>query len=327
LAVVAIAHNIDSENVNVVFEFQAWATQYGKSYPDTNTWEHAFHNFQMNTKRVAEFAASNPEATFGMTKFADLSAAEFKAKYLTARIDGLTESIRSVNPSLVAPRPSGTPPATWDWRKENAVTAVKNQGDCGSCWAFSTTENVESMWFLANHTLPILGPQQLVDCDPQSQGCNGGWTYWAFEYLMTAGGLESEKSYPYTGENGNCKFAKSKIVADLKNYSFAIPPCESGACTDQDMTLLRSQLAEIGPLSICVDAEPWQLYSSGILSNCPMDAGDIDHCVQLVGYNWPSKYWIVRNSWAEDWGIDGYIWLSTAKNTCGMGDVVTYAIV
>jgi len=250
-------------------------------------------------------------------------------------------------PSLVKTR---APPAQWDWSNyystaikanTSAIGPVKDQQQCGSCWAFSTTENFESMTFLANpfvvqpdksNFLPILGPQQLVDCDPQSQGCGGGWTYWAFEYLLTAGGQESEINYPYTAQNGNCAFDATKIDAKIANYSFAInPPCEEGSCPVVD-DQLRVALQQIGPLSVCVNAETWSDWTGPqpmAAADCPGDAGDLDHCVQLTGYSWNDPtyggYWILRNSWNTNWGQSGFMFLSTGGNACGLGDVVTYA--
>jgi C1A family cysteine protease len=228
----------------------------------------------------------------------------------------------------VKPAPTGlAPPATFNWVSQGATTPVKDQQQCGSCWAFSTTENFESMTYLATKQLPVLGPQQLVDCDPQSQGCGGGWTYWAFQYLLSAGGQERESDYPYTAQDGTCAFDASKIAAKLTNYTFATTPCESGSCPVQD-DKLRTQLYAEGPLSICVNAATWSDWTGPepmTADSCPGDADELDHCVQLVGYDWPNKYWIVRNSWNTDWGQSGFIYLQTEGNTCGLDDVVTYA--
>jgi C1A family cysteine protease len=306
-----------------------WKQSFGKMYESDEALDHAFDNWVATKARNVELSAQHPDAQFGMTKFADLSPVEFKKLYLNAEV-GMQVAGLDLPVTEVSARAVEATPTTFDWRKLNAVTPVKNQGQCGSCWAFSTTESVESQWFLANNTIPVLGPQQLVDCDTTSQGCNGGWTYWAFAYLMKAGGLESEASYPYTAANGICKFKASKVVAKVANYSFAIPPCESGTCKSQNEVNLRAQLSTIGPLSICVNANPWQTYSSGVLSNCPGAANDLDHCVQMVGYDMTATkpYYIVRNSWGADWGNAGYIYVAAnGKNECGVADVATYAIV
>jgi len=271
--------------------------------------------------RQADCAARKCRTQWGLTKFSDMSSAEFKQMYLTARIEPSKHHHVAAKPHIV-------PPKTFDWRTKGAITPVKDQAQCGSCWAFSTTENVESMWFLSTKTLPILAPQQLVDCDPQSQGCGGGWTYWAFEYLMNAGGQMAESAYPYHAVNQPCQFKKNKIVAKVFNYTFAIPPCEQGDCPSQDEDLMQEQLAKVGPFSVCVNAASWSDYQGGVVEgdSCPGGAQTLDHCVQAVGYDQNQGYWIVRNSWNTNWGDKGYIYLQLGTNTCGVADVVTFGV-
>jgi len=326
LAVVASAVIVDHDNVNAAFKFAKFQADFGKSYESTAAWDSAFSNFQAALKRIAAAEARGVKNVFGITKFSDLSTEEFRSQYLMPK-GSIDVASMAQKFSVKNGKRHADPPATFDWRDKNAVTPVKDQQQCGSCWAFSTTENFESMTFLAGNPIPTLGPQQLVDCDPQSQGCGGGWTYWAFEYLLTAGGQESESNYPYTAENGQCAFKSSLIDARLSNFSFATNPCESGSCPVQD-DMLRTSLSTIGPLSICVNAAIWSDWSGPAplpASECPGDADELDHCVQLVGYDWNQSYWIVRNSWNTDWGVQGYIYLETGGNTCGLGDVVTYA--
>jgi len=319
---------IDSSNAEAALKFQKFQTDFGKKYETTAAWEHAFINFQAALKRIAAYEARGVTGVYGITKFSDLSTEEFRSQYLLPKGSiKASELAQRFEVNAAPAKRHAPPPATFDWRSKNAVTPVKDQQQCGSCWAFSTTENFESMRFLAGYPIPTLGPQQLVDCDPQSQGCGGGWTYWAWEYLLSAGGQESESSYPYTAQTGTCQFDATKIDATLQNFTFATVPCESGSCPTQD-DLLRQQLVEVGPLSICVNAATWSDWM-GLApipaSECPGDADELDHCVQLTGYDWNKGYWIVRNSWNTDWGIQGYIYLATGGNTCGLGDVVTYA--
>jgi len=320
------AFEVDASNLETAVAFQKYMTDFDKQYQSTAEWDSAFANFKATLARIAAAEARGVVGVYGLTKFSDLSKEDFRAKYLMPKgsVDIKSLANRFAVADLNAP---GADPATWDWRDEKAVTPVKDQQQCGSCWAFSTTENFESMTFLSGQPIPTLGPQQIVDCDTQSQGCGGGWTYWAFEYLLKAGGQETEANYPYTAQDGTCAFSPSKIAARVQNYTFATTPCESGSCPVQDDTL-RTALHTIGPLSICVNAETWSDWL-GLkpipASECPGDADELDHCVQLVGYNWPSQYWIVRNSWNTDWGVAGYIYLQTGGNTCGLGDVVTFA--
>jgi len=326
----AFALVVNKDNAENVFKFTAWAEKYNKQYESTAAYDHAFQNFLKFQAKVAKLQAecrrTNCKTQWGMTKFADLSDQEFKSMYLNAQPMHLDAPI---NVSHIHTRRA---PSKFDWRSQNGVvTPVKDQGQCGSCWAFSTTENVESMCFLKYKNQKILGPQQLVDCDPQSQGCGGGWTYWAFEYLINAGGQELESDYPYVAQNQPCQFDKSKIACAVKDFKYAIDPCKSGDCTGQIKLegQLRDKLAMVGPFSICVNAASWSAYQGGVMSgaSCPGGAGYIDHCVQLVGFDMSQNYYIVRNSWNTNWGDQGYIYLQTDSNTCALADVVTYAVI
>jgi len=173
------------------------------------------------------------------------------------------------------------------------------------------------------HAIPTLSPQQIVDCDTTSYGCNGGWTESAFMYVEQQGGLDTEASYPYAGVNQNCAFKPSSVGAKVSGYKYAAPPCND-TCDHQDEAALRASLTTLGPLSICVDASNWSDYVGGVFSDCSHNYADQDHCVQLVGYNWSKGYWIVRNSWNTDWGLDGYIYLKTGINACGLVDDADY---
>jgi len=224
--------------------------------------------------------------------------------------------------NILTPRIGG--PTTFDWRDHGAVTAVKDQGQCGSCWAFSVTENVESVWILSkgltNTTLPPLAPQQIVDCDTSDAGCDGGNPPTAYDYIISAGGLDGEKDYPYTAQDGTCSFKASAVVAKISNFKYA---------TSGDEDTMRDNLASWAPLSICVDARYWQDYTGGIMAEWQCDwVVQLDHCVQAVGYDTTAStpFWIVRNSWGTDWGEAGYIRLQYGANTCGLTDESTSAV-
>jgi len=228
-----------------------------------------------------------------------------------------------VEPQVIQPdeytyyEPMVNAPTTFDWRSKGGVTSVKNQEQCGSCWAFSATENIESVYKLAGHSMPILGPQQIVDCDKSDYGCSGGWPRLAYTYVIQAGGQDQESCYPYTARDGSCKFKSTCIGAKIKSYQ------NIAKTEDQIQTALVNQ----APLSICVDASSWSSYRGGVMmaSSC---GHSIDHCVQLVGYDSTKStpYWIVRNSWGTDWGLSGYIYLQMGKNTCAMNNDVTTAV-
>jgi C1A family cysteine protease len=229
-------------------------------------------------------------------------------------------------------------PDSVDWSTKGATTPVKDQGACGSCWAFSATEGVESGVFMATGELPSLATQQIISCDenePDGGGCDGGDLPGAFAYVMSAGGLDSEADYPdssQSGFTGQCKW-DGDVVAQVTDWKYAITPCakseqdEGGACDQQDEDGLKAALNTYGPLSICLNANTWDFYSGGVLSGkCSGAWDDMDHCVQLVGYDATAStpYWKVRNSWGSSWGENGFIRLPMGVNSCGVANEATF---
>jgi len=282
--------------------------------------ENRFQNFLESIKTVAQLNERKGGATFGLTKFADLTRFDFRSTYL------LPTPITPTPHEVPAVKANAPAPQTIDWRTKGVVTRVKNQEQCGSCWAFSATETIESAWMLAKHiqntTFKPLGPQQIVDCDDSDDGCNGGNPPTAYQYVITAGGQETETAYPYTGQDGNCKFEKSKVEVSISDWKYA--------CSEEDETTLKNNVATKGPLSICVDAANWQYYQGGVMTGwqCAW-INLLDHCVQAVGYDMTAStpYWLVRNSWSTDWGEQGYIRLQYGDNTWGLTNEATYVIV
>eukprot|EP00029_Vermamoeba_vermiformis_P002622 TRINITY_DN129_c0_g1_i1.p1 TRINITY_DN129_c0_g1~~TRINITY_DN129_c0_g1_i1.p1 ORF type:complete len:338 (-),score=78.92 TRINITY_DN129_c0_g1_i1:43-1056(-) len=303
-------------------DFQLFTKTYNKKYAsDTETLQR-FEIFKQSLKRVEERTKAFPNgATYGITKFSDLTQDEFRSRYLMTRKIATTPEPKA---NTKVPEIKALP-ATVDWRLKGYVTPVKDQGDCGSCWAFSATETIESAWIQAGKATAdklALSPQQIVDCDDWVFGCGGGQTGSAFNYVLGYGGIESNASYPYTAEGGSCAFNKSEVVAKIKSWNYANSWYNEAE--------LQQSLAAIGPLSICLDAANWQDYTNGVMTweECAW-INLLDHCVQLVGYNTtaPTPYWIVRNSWNTDWGIDGYIYLSMGSDTCGLAHDATYVVV
>jgi len=320
LVAVALAIPSDEE---LKAQFAEFTQTYQKTYT-TNEVELRFTNFKASVARYEAMNAASKDAKFGITKFSDMSEEEFRSTILMKNVPQKSHNA----PVIGVATPNPMVPATYDWRDHGAVTPVKDQGQCGSCWAFSATEAIESAWILKGHATAStvnLAPQQIVDCDTIGgvQGCNGGETESAYEYIAQAGGQEPESDYPYTGVNGKCKFQVKDVDAKISTYSSIA----------KDESALPTNLASIGPLSICLDAAHWQDYTSGVLSNIqccpPFGMCQMDHCVQLVGYNTtaPTPYWIVRNSWNTNWGVQGYIYLEMNKNTCGITNDVTWPTV
>jgi C1A family cysteine protease len=303
--------------------FQQWFLEQGKVYATEDEMSLRFNNFKESVKRIninnayADMRGSG--AKFGLNKFSDMSPAEFSEKVLMKPFTPAAAQYKQKN--MLNPRI--TSPDTFDWRTKGAVTAVKDQGQCGSCWAFSVTENIESVWILyrglTNETLPPLAPQQIVDCDTSDLGCSGGNPPTAYDYVQSAGGLDDEKDYPYTAQDGTCAFKSADVVARITGYKYA---------TDGDESTMKDNLASWAPLSICVDARYWQDYTSGVMTEWQCDwIVQLDHCVQAVGYDTTAStpFWIVRNSWGTDWGENGYIRLQYGTNTCGLTQEATTA--
>jgi len=222
---------------------------------------------------------------------------------------------------VAVPRSKTNAPAAFDWRTKGAVTPVKDQEQCGSCWAFSVAETAESAYILAgkaNASSLRVSEQQIVDCDQSDAGCDGGNPETAWQYIIGAGGLDSEASYPYQATDGTCRFKKQNVVASVSAWKYAT--------SSYDETTLQNNLFT-EPLSICVDAANWQDYTSGVMSawDCAWLV-QLDHCVQLVGYatnDGSTPYWIVRNSWSTSWGESGYIRLEMGDNCCGLTEEAT----
>lgn len=307
--------------LSVEQEFQAWMRQHGKSYTGAE-YERRFMNYKQTSLRIVrqtlQARTDGLDTEFAHNKFSDMSPAEFKAKYLNGyqRSEALLAQGKRVEIEVT------DVPSSWNWVTQGKTTPVKDQQQCGSCWAFSATEGVESAWLMANKSQIILSPQQIVSCDTVDQGCNGGDLPTAFAYVKKAG-LESNADYPYTsggGNTGHCKYDASKVQVHISGFEYAV---HDGRKND---TILATASYAHGPLSICVDAETWQNYNGGIIKkNC---GTSLDHCVQLVGWGVQSstEYWIVRNSWNTDWGKDGYIWIekNSGRDLCGITEEATW---
>jgi len=315
----------DAKEFLVRKQFEEFKNKYGKTYPTAEEEAYRLSVFKQSLERVAK----KDKSIFGITKFSDLTPQEFRQGYLTYRPSG-------VDPSRKVTQPSNkySTPTSFDWRSYGAVTPVKDQGYCGSCWAFSTTETIESAWYLAGNPLTEFSVAQIVQCDTKDAGCNGGDPPLAYEYVESAGGLATEADYPYPksmsyGVTGTCSSSFTVSGGDISGYSYATTPCTSRKCDDQDEDTLAANLASEQPASICVDASTWSDYTGGVMdsSDCSSGYYNLDHCVQLVGYSsYGSRngYWIVRNSWGTSWGEDGYIYLALGSNTCGVADEATF---
>jgi len=287
--------------------FGRFMKEYKKTYDTVEEYSERLAVFADNMERVAKMNAEhvliNGEAVFGVTKFSDLSPKEFKSIYLTYRPSNATKEYVTFD---------GPVANDVDWVSKGAVTSVKDQGRCGSCWAFSAVAAIESYAELAGKGLKVLSAQQVNSCDKRDGGCNGGNTETAYQYVKGAGGIELNSDYPYTsggGSTGSCKFNSGRVAISITGYK-SVGRGESS---------LKSAL-NAGPASLCLAASSWQSYRGGILSKCD---NNVDHCVQGTGYS-GSSYWRIRNSWGTGWGESGFIRLAQGQDLCKVSDDTTY---
>lgn len=291
-------------------QFMKFVSKYGKSYGTKSELEFRQEQFKANLAQIAEDNSSNGNTyTLGINKFADYTHEEFKA------LLGYKKSPLVLRDRQTKNLSTDNLPASVDWRQKGALNPVKDQGHCGSCWAFSTIGVLESRHFIQTGELLSLSEQQLVDCagkyNPVNQGCDGGEMYAAFDYAKTDA-LELETNYPYKAVDQTCTSdaVKGKVFV---TESYDVPPGDA----DQ----LRAAIAQ-GPVSIALRAEDrvFQFYQSGVL-NSKKCLTELDHGVVAVGYGEEGgvPYFLIRNSWGAGWGDNGHIKVAALPGTDGKG--------
>ena len=294
--------------------FHDYKVHHRKHYFNEEEHNFRFNVWMANRAKIMEHNA-NPEKTFtmGTNQFTDLTTEEFLRLYTGANPDLMPaeDEAKTVYYDGVLKLPSSV-----DWSKKGAVTGVKNQGQCGSCWAFSSTGALEGAYFLKHGSLKSFSEQQLVDCTYGSgnYGCNGGMPYYSFKY-WEKDYSEQESDYSYTAKDGSCHYESNKGVTKDTNYYHV---------SSSDSQIKQGVNAR--PLSVCVDATPLQHYSSGVVSpnSC---STRINHAVLMVGYDDSKNAWKVKNSWGTGWGLSGYFWIAQGANTCGIRSYVYYPTV
>lgn len=315
--VLATVGNTDAHKPDYQKMWSDFKIAHAKSYDSNGAEEARFAIFRTNVDDIEVTNAQKLGYKLGMNLFGDLTVQEIVEQYTGARPTGPSFPGKDLGLHAAA---NVTLPDSIDWVAKGKVTRVKNQGHCGSCWAFSSTGALESAYAIASGNMPSLSEQQLVDCHV-GNGCSGGWPYNSFRYAETHA-ICSESEYPYTGQDGSCHASsctglKQGLVTGYKTVQR----------TEND---LLSAVVN-GPVSITVEvAGGFARYSSGVLSGgC---SGQINHAVLAVGYGSEdgTKYWKVKNSWGPSWGMNGYVLLQRGSGGqgayCVLQDSPTYPV-
>uniref|UniRef100_A0A673VUP9 Cathepsin F n=1 Tax=Salmo trutta TaxID=8032 RepID=A0A673VUP9_SALTR len=307
-----------SKPVELLGQFKEFMVRYNRTYSSQEDTDRRLRIFHENLKTAEKLQSLDlGTAEYGVTKFSDLTEEEFRTLYLNPLLSQ-QKLQRSMKPAAM---PHGPAPPSWDWREHGAVSPVKNQGMCGSCWAFSVTGNIEGQWFVKTGKLVSLSEQELVDCDTADQACGGGLPSNAYEAIEKLGGLETETDYSYTGKKQSCDFTTDKVTAYIN----------SSVELSKDENEIAAWLAENGPVSVALNAFAMQFYRKGVSHPLKIFCNPwmIDHAVLLVGYGerQGKPFWAIKNSWGEDYGEQGYYYLYRGSRLCGINKMCSSAIV
>ncbi|GLT92055.1 hypothetical protein SLE2022_099140 [Rubroshorea leprosula] len=303
--------------------FDAWCEQHGKSYSSEEERLYRLRVFEDNHAFVTQHnAMPNSSYILALNAFADLTHHEFKASRL-----GLAAAASAIDfnrPNIQKLGSVGDIPASVDWRKEGAVTNVKDQASCGACWAFSATGAIEGINKIVTGSLVSLSEQELIDCDKSyNSGCGGGLMDYAFQFIIDNHGIDTEADYPYQGHEKSCNKERLKRrVVTIDRYK-DVPP-------NDEQQLLKAVATQPVSVGICGSERAFQLYSKGIFTG-PCSTS-LDHAVLIVGYGSENgkDYWIVKNSWGTRWGMNGYIHMlrnnGNSQGLCGINMLASYPI-
>ncbi|PNI93553.1 CTSF isoform 1 [Pan troglodytes] len=297
--------------------FKNFVITYNRTYESKEEARWRLSVFVNNMVRAQKIQAlDRGTAQYGVTKFSDLTEEEFRTIYLNPLLRK-----EPGNKMKQAKSVGDLAPPEWDWRSKGAVTKVKDQGMCGSCWAFSVTGNVEGQWFLNQGTLLSLSEQELLDCDKMDKACMGGLPSNAYSAIKNLGGLETEDDYSYQGHMQSCNFSAEKAKVYIND----------SVVLSQNEQKLAAWLAKRGPISVAINAFGMQFYRHGISRPLRPLCSPwlIDHAVLLVGYGNRSDvpFWAIKNSWGTDWGEKGYYYLHRGSGACGVNTMASSAVV
>ncbi|XP_072338889.1 procathepsin L-like [Scyliorhinus torazame] len=338
ILVVASGHTFDSK---LDEDWKSWKSQYKKQYTEEEetyrrkVWE---DNVTYIEQHNLEYSMGKHTFTVGMNQFGDLTDKEFNERmngFLPIEADNSTEEFEGdefdedeesdgddeldkesdgADDELDEESDDDVTPVNVDWRKRGVVTPVKNQGSCGSCWAFSATGAIEGQWARKHGKLISLSEQNLVDCTKlyNNYGCEGGWMKRAFTYVIDNKGINTAADYPYTAREGPCRFQRDKFVVTIRGLRKI----------ERSARHLQKAVKKTGPIAVAIDAsEPFRWYKRGIYKNSRCRNLRVNHAVLVVGYGHErgGNYWLVKNSWGTRWGNRGYIKMAKGVQTnCGI---------
>jgi len=285
--------------------WQSYKASFNRKYTSDAEEAKRYEIFTKNMALAAEYNKMDSGAVYGMTPVAD----RFPEEIMMTPVLPKNVKVSHVSSSVALPD-------SYDARNENLVPAIRDQGQCGSCWAFSGIATIAAAYAKKHGGAPpVLSEQQVVDCSTSDHGCSGGWPYNVFEYAKTYG-LMLASDYPYSAASGTCKYDASKVKARVSTYGYV----------DTTVPAMKDAIYTNGIISVAVNANKMQVYASGIISadGCP---NMIDHAVNVVGWGKQdsTEYWIVRNSWGSNWGESGYCRMVAGQNACGIESYPMYA--
>lgn len=310
---------VGSQAFNLDTEWEMFKQQFEKNY--FSEFEHDARKsiFAENLMKIhqhnMEESLGLHTFTLGVNEYADLSSEEFAKFY-----NGLVGKPSDLTVETIV---ADSVPDTVDWREKGYVTPVKNQKQCGSCWAFSATGSMEGQHFRKTGKLVSLSEQNLVDCVKADGGCGGGLPEHAFEYVIKNHGIDTESSYPYKARNEQCEYKPSDSGATFSKWV---------AVKSKSEDELKKAVATVGPVSVGIDAShfTFQLYKRGVYHSMFCSQTRLDHGVLVAGYgNDDGKdFWLVKNSWGSSYGMGGYIQMSRNRNNnCGIATMANYPVV
>ncbi|CAF0991538.1 unnamed protein product [Didymodactylos carnosus] len=353
-----LTQNYELSDSYVRVLFRKWIDRNNRDYPSIEEYQYRMTIFKENYIKILKMnEIFEEDMSFEANKFADMTEEEFQQKIL------MKSQPPPVHPKSryirIPDEIKQQLPDEFDWRTQKAVTPVKDQGSVGTCWAFSTVQNVESQWFLRNNNsmLTNLSVEQVVDCDGMQNpvtsqadcGVYGGWPFLAFQYLIAQGGIANETVYSYCSglktpcEPCNAPGYNDSLCGPPIPFCYIKDSCESKLdvtkfvpglkvvdwkAIEEDEETIAAALMTIGPLSVALNAEMLQFYHKGIFDPRLCNPKNLDHAVLLVGFGIEGKkpYWIVKNSWGVKWGEGGYFRILRGKGVCGINTQVTSAV-